>query len=360
MTGPDDEMTAALVRTLRHHAEEAPSADGLPEQAMAVAARRRRRRVHASIAAIVVLVVAIPVAVMAAVRGDDSQPAAEDPAWRWESYEDAQVRVPADWTWTTGGPAHSWCQGVSKYQPRPGLVGRPGPVATVGCVPEWGYPPADQRTNWLSFNSTDKVGVHGFDQGWVEETRLVGNVFVTLFTNEDTLRAAIFRTARPIVGVDHNGCPAQHQVIADPRGYRPAEGGLPPAGAVESISVCRYALPSNSAGPANGGHPLLASGRITGEDAKKIVTAILAAPEGVGPDVEGASPGDTGTEIAVLRIETTDGAREVVVRYAGESGNSFDDGQAKHRLTADAIRPLLTGATLPGQFYLPVAPLFDE
>jgi hypothetical protein len=94
MTGPDDDMTAALARTLRHHAEEAPSADGLTEKAMAVASRRRRRRINASIAAIVVLAAGIPVAIAATIDGSGGTPPAAHPTWRWESYRDVQVQVP--------------------------------------------------------------------------------------------------------------------------------------------------------------------------------------------------------------------------------------------------------------------------
>ena len=367
MTGTGDEMTdeltAALARTLRHHAGEAPSADGLAEKAMALTARRRRGRLNASIAAIVVLVVGIPLAVVAAVNSGDGTPTAAHPTWRWESYRGVQVQVPPDWVY--GVPGITWCGTPAEGETRPvrpGVVDRPGmPTTATGCSPESAR--MVKRENSVAFNTRDEVGVRGLDHGWVEETRRVNGVFVTVASNDGRLRSAVLGSAVPVVGTDHYGCPTRHPVAEDPDGYRPTEGELPPAGTVESISVCRYALPENDLLRSKPGATLLSSGRIAGEDAKRVVNAILAAPEGVGPDVDDADrghPASDGTEIAVLRVETTDGAREVVVRYSGELGNSFDDGRTKRRLTADGLRPLLTGANRAMQFYVPVAPLLDD
>jgi hypothetical protein len=102
--------------------------------------------------------------------------------------------------------------------------------------------------------------------------------------------------------------------------------------------------------------PLLSSSRISGASAKEIVDAIRSAPEGEGPD---AGPGDEASEIIVLRINTADGAREVIMRYSGHSDNGFDDGTTRHRLTAASIRPLLTGANSPTQMSMPVANLLQ-
>jgi hypothetical protein len=347
MTGPDDEMTAALARTLRHHAAEAPSVDGLPEKAAALASRRRRRRINASIAAIVVLAAGIPVAVVATTGGTGgtggTPPVAEQAGsgWRWESYRGVQVQVPSDWAYGVLGQA--WCAAPPEGEIRPGAVGRPGIVPTIGCSAE--YPPANQRENWLTFGGK-QVGERRFDNGWVEETREVNGVFITAFTNDDTLRSAILDSAQPVVGTDRYGCPS------DPKGYRP-HGGLPPASTVESISVCRYTTASDTASP------LLSSARIAGEDAKELVDAIRSAPEGEGPDVENADPASEATEIIVLRVHTADGTREVVMHYSGQSGNGFDDGTTKHELTADTVRPLLTGANCPTQMSMPVANLLQ-
>jgi hypothetical protein len=362
MTGPDDptttDMTAALVRTLRHHAEEAPSAEGLTERAVAVVSRRRRRRIHASIAAVVVLAVGIPLAVATTIGdGNGTAPTAREahPTWRWESYRGVQVQVPPDWGYGVLGQA--WCAATPDGKPRlvrAGAVGRPGAMYAIKCPSV--YPPLGLRENWLTFDRTDRVGVRRFDGGWVEETRRVNGVLVTVFTNDDALRAAVLASAEPIAGTDRHGCATDHSVTADPDGYRPdsATGGLPPAGAVESISVCRYTVAGDSA------PPLLSSSRIAGAGAKELVAAIQAAPEGEGPDVGNTGPGSGGSEILVLRADTTDGPHEVVVRYSGQKGNGFDDGTTKHELTADAVRSLLTGTNRPQQMSMPVADLLPD
>jgi hypothetical protein len=347
-------MTIALTRTLRHHAEEAPSTAGLTEKAMAIASRRRRRRVNVAIAAAVVLAAGIPVAVVATLdadRGTPSTASQANPTWRWESYGGVQVQVPPDWTYGVLGAA--WCAGQSAdetRQVRPGAVGRPGPVPAIGCGSE--FPPVSERESWLTFHHGGQVGERSFDAGWVEETRQVNGEFVTVFTNDAALRKAILGSAEPIVGFDRHGCASNHPAVAD--GYRPdsANGGLPQASAVESISVCRYALDSAT--------PLLSSSRVGGAAAKELVAAIQSAPEGEGPDVENAATDSHGTEVVVLRIHTADTAHEVLVRYSGESGNGFDDGTTKRELTADAIRPLLAGANQPGQYSLPVAGLLHD
>lgn len=364
-----DDMTAALARTLRHHATEAPSTAGLTEKVMALASRRRRRRINASIAAIVVLAVGIPVTIVATTEGGGGTPPAvhqADPTWRWESYRGVQVQVPANWEY--GVPGSAWCAALPEGETRPvrsGAVERPGYTFAILCGSE--YPPVNQRENWLTFNSRNQVGERRFDDNWVEETRQVNGIFVTIFTNDNALRTAILGSAQPIVGADRHGCPSDHPIVADPDGYRPdsARGGLPPASAVESISVCRYVSPSGRnpnpiwSAP-DSASPLLSSSRIAGEGAIELVDAILSAPEGEGPDVENADPGSDGSEIVVLRVDTVDGAREVVVRYSGESGNGFDDGMTKRELTADAIRPLLTGAHRPGRLFPPVDRLLQR
>jgi hypothetical protein len=331
MTGSDDEMTAALTRTLRHRAEEAPSLDGLTEKAMAIASRRRRVRLNASIAAVMVVAVGVPMAIVMALSASKATPAAQ-PDWRWESYRTVQVQVPPDWGY--GVPGRAWCVGTTvgeNYRIRPGAVGRPGPIFMIACPSE--YPPVHRRESWLSLGSGKPTGQRTIDHGWVEETRQVDGVSVTVFTNDDTLRAAILGSARPIDGTDHYGCPSDHPVTGKPGGYRPDDGGLPPASTVRSISVCRYALDSAP--------PLLSSSRLTGADARQVVADILAAPR-KSPDTE-----TDGNETIVLRVDTTDGVREVVVHYSGMSVGGFDDGTTKRDLTADALRPLLTGANAP-------------
>jgi hypothetical protein len=360
VTRPDDEptgdmtgdMTEVLTRTLHRHAEDAPSVAGLPERAVAVAGRRRRRRTTALVAAVAALAAGIPVAVVATLDGA-TPPAAHEahPTWRWESYLGVQVQVPPDWGYGVAGP--SWCAGDAESaasEVRPGAVGRPGAMLAILCGTD--YPPVGERENWLTFDSVPRPGEHEVDHGWVEETRTVADVRVTVFSDDAVLRHDILASAQPIDGTDRHGC-ATDPPVAQDADYRPApDGGLPPADAVESVSVCRYTLASTDSD-----RTLLSSSRITGATARGVVSAIHAAPEGDGPD---GDPGDRGGEIALLHVETTEGAHEVVLRYSGTTYNGFDDGTTRHQLTADAIRPLLTGPNSPTEMSMPVAQLLGS
>jgi hypothetical protein len=284
-------------------------------------------------------------------------PPAAHPNWRWETYQGVQVQVPPDWEY--GVPYGDWCVGTWYRENRVGAVGRPGATFAIACKSE--YPPVNQRENELTFNSSHLVGERGFGGGWVEETRRVNGVYITVFSDDAALRADIFRSAQPIVGTDRHGCPTDHPVLANPDGYRPdaAQGGLPPVNTVESVSVCRYALATYPAMDSAAAFRLLSSSRVAGEEAKKVVGAIQSAPEGDGPNVENAGTASDAREIIVLRIDTVGGTREVIVRYSGQTGNGFDDGTTKRALTADALRRILAGPNFPGTFVPPVGELIN-
>ncbi|PXY27897.1 hypothetical protein [Prauserella muralis] len=363
MTEPDEETTSALTRALRRHAAEAPSTAGLAEEVQAVVRRRRRRKALAALAGAVVVAVAVPVAVTAVFGDGRTAPPAGyvvDPTWRWESYAGIQLQVPPDWGYGVQGD--QWCVEVpgEPRRVRPGAVGRPGGSTAVGCGSE--YPPLDKRENWLTLDRRTEAGVRTFDGGWVEETRDIHGVFVTVFSDDPVLRAAILRSAQPVVGEDRHGCPADHPITTDKAGYRPEPPaqGLPSAGDVESISVCRYAL-ETFGGTRRSTAPILASSVLTGADAARLVAAIATAPPGEGPnssEIHSVPELAYGEEAIVLRLRTHDRIQEVVVRYSGELGNGIDDGATRRRLTTEVLRPLSTGVhQWSGGFILPVARL---
>lgn len=182
------------------------------------------------------------------------------------------------------------------------------------------------------------------DGGWVEETRKLGEAFVTVFTADENQREKIFGSARLVSGEDAHGCAPDHVAVTG-RDYRPSTGALDEAGTVESISVCRYAR-SDQQAPAN---PILSSSRLTGDDARRVVDAILAARQGEGPNDPGNCAEETryGEEILVLVVRGDEGEREVVVRYSGCDGHVIDDGVTQRKLTADVLKPVLSGPNQP-------------
>ena len=258
--------------------------------------------------------------------------------WRWESFGGLAVSVPDDWTYgTTATPP---CLYRAEPPPR-GYVGRPGPVVDIACPDP--VPPLDQRSAYLWFDSPTAAGVATHDAGWVEETRVVDGLALTVLSDDDAERARILDSVRPTTG-DY---PLQHAIIragADAR-PDPGPGGLAALGPVESITLCRYAL-----WPTAAESPMLSTGRLVGEEARAVVRAILAAPPGGGPDrPEDCLPEVAlGIEVMLLLVRDGERTQEIFVRYSGCDHHGFDDGHTLRRLTADSLTPLLSGPHEPG------------
>jgi hypothetical protein len=129
---------------------------------------------------------------------------------------------------------------------------------------------------------------------------------------------------------------------------------------VTAVAVCRYALPTGF-GAAPPPKPLVSSSRISGAEATDLVRAVLAAPEGDGPN----SPEDCarsvafGHEAILLRVETAMSLHEVVVRYSGCDGHGTDDGTTTRRLTPDVLNAVLTGPNRPTSLQGDIAALLN-
>lgn len=159
------------------------------------------------------------------------------------------------------------------------------------------------------------TGIERFDGGWVQGSREVHGVHVTVFTDDDRVRAHIFDSARTVEGTDSYGCSVHHPAAVG-RDYRPDAGrdGLAAVGA------------------------------------RDVVAATLAAPEGSGPNMPGGCVPeyDYGEEMLVLTVRGSKAVLEVVLRYDGCIGHGTDDGVTKRRLTKESAGPLFDGPHLPG------------
>jgi hypothetical protein len=201
---------------------------------------------------------------------------------------------------------------------------------------------------YLWFDSRLEVGAHTYDAGWADETRIVDGIAVTVLTDNEQLRHRMLDSVRPIAA------DPDHSIIAGPEARPdPGHDGLAGVGAVESVTITRYELGSDAP------NPMLSRTRMTGDTAAELVNAILAAPEGTGPN----SPGDCaasrmfGDQAIVLRVHGTERTQEVFVRYSGCDGHGFDDGRIRRRLTAEALGPILAGPHRPGTLNGSVAEL---
>lgn len=266
--------------------------------------------------------------------------------WRWESYQTIEVQVPEAWGYGTAGQPPCL---VRKVQ-RP-YVGRPGFVQDIGCREP--LPPLAYRASYLWFETSGRdshrartVGVQPADHGWVEETRVVNGVHFTVLSDDDSLRQRILDSARVIDGSDANGCTPDHPLAHQPQSRPVLTGGLTSLGTVESVTVCRYAIAGR--GPDRRA-PLIASSAFTDEAAAALVDAITSAPEGSGPNDPECI--DTyGSDILVLKVHGSNNDQEVLVRYDGCSFNGTDDGVKLRQLTANLLRPILTGIHRPSHY----------
>jgi hypothetical protein len=314
--------------------------------------------------------VAVIIGVNAVLNGDDSGQAAGMPAdrgqaasapddgWRWESYQTIEVQVPEDWGYgVTGSPS---CL-IKKVQ-RP-YVGRPGFVHDVGCRDP--LPPLDYRASYLWFDTlsrnpamkasaagsgivdgTRTAGVQPADHGWVEETRLVDGVDITVLSDDDSLRRRILDSARVIVGSDANGCTPDHPLAHQPHARPALTGGLESLGSVKSVAVCRYAIGVHAS---DRRAPLIASSAVTGDAAGALVDAIITGPEGSGPNDTDCT--DTyGADILVLKVQGSNHDQEVLIRYSGCDFNGTDDGVTLRQLSANLLQPILTGIHRPSSY----------
>ena len=289
--------------------------------------------------------------------------AASTPAdgWRWESYQSIEVQVPEDWDYgVTGSPP---CL-VKKVQ-RP-YVGRPGAVQAIGCRDP--LPPLAYRASYLWFDRESRnpavpagTAEHGIvdgrtpdvqpaDHGWVEETRLVDDLHVTVLSDDDSLRRRILDSARLIVGSDANGCTPDHPLAHQPQGRPALTGGLKSLGTVESVAVCRYAI---GALVGDRRAPLIAGSAVTGNAAAAMVDAITSAPGGNGPN-DNECIDTYGSDVLVLTVHGSNHDQEVLIRYSGCNFNGTDDGVTLRQLTASLLQPILTGIHRPSSYTRPL------
>jgi hypothetical protein len=281
-----------------------------------------------------------------------AQPAS--PGWRWESYDGVVVQVPDDWGY--GRTDVSPCLADKVSQPKDGYVGhvgRPGPVPAIACSASYA-PAPDEQSPYLWFDSQTRAGVQAHDGGWVAETRVVGGLALTVFTDDAAVRERILDSARPAANGVGDGCPAEHAITGKP-GARPdpRPGGLAAMGPIESISLCRYAIGDD--------RKLLSSSQLSDEHARAVLRAIRAAPAGDGPDEPGncAPEAAHGTEALLLLVRDDTRTQQVFVRYSGCTGHGIDDGHTQRRLTSAALIPLLSGPHRPDVLDGAVAELLE-
>ncbi|MCW2792187.1 MAG: hypothetical protein JWO76_1285 [Nocardioides sp.] len=348
-----------------------------PVELGAVTTGRRRRPWLVAAVAAAVLVVVGGTGVVAIMTGDDGSgrpPAsggrtdaatppsvspgtqtggrlpAPDAGWRWTSWRDVAVQVPASWSYGLEPPL-PWCMYSSTVdverapyvaQDSTGMV-----IPSVGCAGEspdhhpeaFGPAPVRFWAPHVSFadstGGTSEDAVARFED-WTLTSRTVDGVTVSLLVDSSTadLGDRILGSARTFE-TDQSGCDASSPVQAE-RFVRPEPFDLARVDAVDSISVCQYSRAVPPGRPA-----LMGSRLLTGPRAASVLDAIRSAPVGGGPDTPRTCLHDQYGDTAIaLRLHTGDSTREVYVYYDTCFGNGFDDGTTRRELTVESCLPL--------------------
>jgi hypothetical protein len=354
MTEHPDRAEVALRDTLERHAAEAPAPGQLMDR---VRERRSRRRLWRTAGPVVLATATVVMVVMVAAwpagqGGIDPAPGpkprpeqvASRPAdgWRWESYGGIEVQVPDTWTYGTTGEPPCLADQASK-RPEP-YVGRPGAVALIGCSEP--VPELEHRSPYLWFgDSLAEPGSQNHGHGWVTETRDVRGVGITVFAADAALRERILDSAQPAGKADAYGCTPSHPNSVEPDARPKPGAALADIGTAQQIAICTYSIDRRT----DAGLPLIAGSTLTGQAAHAAVEAILAAPQGSGPNDPTSCTADYayGDQIMVLHLRGAKASADVVIRYGGCDHHGTDDGEVLRQLTRDIAQRVITGPHKP-------------
>ncbi len=241
--------------------------------------------------------------------------------YRWESYRDVRVQVPASWGYAFA-PASDHCS-LKDFPTRPYVdLARGGEgVRAILCT----RPLADDRQAMhLSFRPAGSEPLENLgSDAWRQYSRTLGAAMLTVTARvaDEELATRILDSAEVVPdGVDPNGCPTSLPSVSPS-----ALSGLE----ADTISVCLYEAEADRGA-------FRSSVLLTGAPAAKAWRAVLAAPGGGGPDADASTCGDGRGWPVVLYVGS---ARvPVAASLAGCAGNGVADAAAMN-----GLRVLTTG-----------------
>lgn len=201
--------------------------------------------------------------------------------WRWESFDEVSVGVPATWGWGGGPmPGDDFTEGApidcgsgafvvpgGGYEETPkdaAYVGRPV-MMTDACMGEVTAHPERVQGDFVLLGSLYELGTDDAGNGFTSQTVEAGARNLTVVTRDPALRKQILATMRINTGVDPNGCRVQP----------PAQRPTGPKGAEDvewtGLTLCVY--PGEGMGVMG---PLLYSARFDADRAKAYADALAA------------------------------------------------------------------------------------
>lgn len=269
--------------------------------------------------------------------------------WRYESYRDVQLQVPASWGYGPGSTS-DWCVDDGAWLPKEPYVGRTDNqvVESILCSESPEEAPARLQVPHVVFSplqpgASDEASGSS-DSDLVTLKKPIGHALVTVMAPQ-TLAQLILDTA-VVVKADHNGCPVSDPIqgpeFASPTGNSRSLAGIDH---VDTIAICRYLLSVDASELQKPG--LLSSAELEGRAAENELGAMKAAAEGGGPD-DPSHCDDylIGDEAVVLRLNDGSETNQVYVYYNWCFNNGLDDGTTKRMLTVDSCGPLFDALQL--------------
>jgi hypothetical protein len=332
---------------LADEADTGPAVTGrVVERARSGVVRRRRSAlaVVGAAAAVVVVVTGLAVVLGDGKGGDEAgqpKPTLSAPevapqvpgGYRLEFWHDVAVYVPATWGWGAaptavasgdsllcGGGQVVQADGSRREQPDLPYVGRPVMLSDA-CDSGWAQERPRAPYVWLGGDvPTGTVDLGG---GWVRQTIEVGDVTVSVASDDPALRKSILASAHRLSG------------DCDPRLGNPpsAAGSTDPDFVPDSMTVCAY-VPTKD----HLDYDLVYEQSLSMGPAKYLVAAVDAAPSLGTSSCFGASGG----EWALLRLRGSGGTfRDYVVDMSCPSIS--DPTGTQHVLNAETVTPWAVG-----------------
>jgi len=257
--------------------------------------------------------------------GGDPAPAPLRDGYRYESFLDVVIQVPASWGYAVavGG---DWCaSGERRYtkaaSPFVALDPMEWGQAAILCA--GGVPDAMQaeHVEWARASASDVAGERTVN-GWAYTSRVVGSALIT-YVHRPGVDAGVLASAVE-VAVDHNGCP-----VVAPGGTASARPSpVTPAGAPTSGVLCEYLDQPEGSGP-----NLVTSTALDAAAASALLARIEAGTEVAGklPDAD-CVPTPDATPAVVARFAVGGVVREIWLS-GGCGVPTFDDGATVRRAT---------------------------
>jgi hypothetical protein len=351
------ELEQTLHDGLARLADEVDTTVPLAQRVRAARRRHARRAVGALVAAVLLLAVGTGLVVRGsgpgAVAPTDHGPGTGHGSERLEVWRDVGVLVPATWGW--GGAPGACGVGetvapdghrLGRDEVRAGYVGRP---IAQGSACASATAPSTVPYVWLGADVP--TGTVDLGDGFVQQTRRVGDVTVTVASGDASQRRRILASAHRV-----SAGPCAASLSSPPTASPELSGSSGSSASFTPISmtVCGYA-----AAPRGASYELLYREELPMGPAKELVDAVAAAK----PMGEFSCYGASGGEWALLHVAGTGGhGRDYVVDLSCPS--IADPSGRQHRLTpsdvvpwaVDGINAVLHGSPLidvPGRLIAP-------